>query len=939
MELDWTAYKVFDSNSGLPQNTVLAIGQDDFGFIFVGTERGLARYDGRAFEAVPLGESSEPVRAISNADHALWVGTDSGIWRLAEDMARPVHIAVPGVNRFLPSTDLMWVATTVGLWRCAYADVRSDRRCERIEATRELGIRSLLADGVDALWLGTNGQGLRRLVDLRGVPRLDDFHFDRDDGVPNNIVISLGTWRGDLWIGAGRGFARLRDDRLRVWSAASGLAPAMAFDFDAGEDGMSVAMRPGGIVRVDAADNWYSQRGANGLPDDNVQVLFRERHTRNLWIGTYGGGIAREERGRFAVLDQRRGLPDRAVVGLGLIEDQLWVGTPRGAVVWQDGAFVPLLPDAYADLHVRAALRTEGGERLIATDRGLLLQRSDGEVVEYTVDNSELPAVAANDLARTGGIVWVATSHGLARWTATEGLRGMRDADGLPDGAAIQAMASDSVERLVVATDKGVWRWQDGRFEPARDACVGRLAINDLSIDRERILIAARERLVAWTPGRGCSDVPNSPKGDGWTHIRHKPGGFAASNAQGLWLVDERGARLFGLDDGMPSRELARGNTLAIDASARVFVGTHLGVGALRDVQIEPNRPAPLRLWASLADGTPIASGTTLSRSEASVHFRYRLLNFDREHLHRYARQLSSIDSSIVRDASAAESDYVRLPAGSYQFRVWGADADGTESGPLTFSFTVAAPWWQRWPTLVAGAALLLAGGVLVGRLRTRALQRRAIELQEQVQLRTSELAEANQRLAQAALADPLTGLRNRRYLTQIQSDEEERATRRTRAGDRHADLVVVLLDLDHFKHINDQYGHPAGDAVLVATAQRLTGVARAGDAVLRWGGEEFLLLMRDSDRGALVEIAGRVLAAVHGDVEFGGRRIAVTASAGVVAFPVYRRPDAGLNEAIVIADGALYAAKRNGRDGAVAIHNDEQIWIKRPWIDSSSSS
>lgn len=126
---------------------------------------------------------------------------------------------------------------------------------------------------------------------------------------------------------------------------------------------------------------------------------------------------------------------------------------------------------------------------------------------------------------------------------------------------------------------------------------------------------------------------------------------------------------------------------------------------------------------------------------------------------------------------------------------------------------------------------------------------------------------------------------------------------------------------------------------MLQAAATRLTGVARAGDAVLRWGGEEFLMLLRDSDRKALAEIAQRVLAAVHGDVEFGGRRIGVYASAGVVAFPLYGGTEASLSDVIARADEALYAAKRAGRDGAMVVQDHENIWIKRPWTDNSSST
>ncbi len=948
-ELDWTAFRIFDSNAGLPQNTVLAIDQDAAGFVYVGTERGLARYDGRAFENVPLGDiGALPVGALaSGEDGALWIGTDgAGVWRSRGGAPEAVTSAAPRVHRLLAGPQEMWVASDSGLLRCPYVrgapggEAPAAAPCVLLEATRGIGIRSVLAAGEDALWIGTNGEGLRRLVDVRKAARLDDFHLDRDDGLPNSIVISLGAWRDDLWIGAGRGFARLRGEQLDVWSAANGLVSSMAFGFAADEQRLLVALRPGGLASIDAADRWRTLRGAHGLPEDNIQVLFRERIAGHLWIGTYGGGIAREEPGRFALFDQRRGLPDRAVVGLGLLDDRLWVGTANGAVVWRDGAFVPMLPPELGVRQVRAALRTPDGDLFVASDRGLLRLRDDNLLDQFTVDNSALPAVWANDLTYTdeGAVVWVATGHGLARWTPHSGLkRVVGDVDVPLADAGVSAFASDGRERFAVATSDGVWFRRGDDFAKAPDRCIAQLTINDMAFDGERVLIAAREGLISWTPGAGCSAVPDTPADNGWSHVRPRQGGLVASGVDGLWIVDGRGARRFGLEDGLPVRELARGNTLAVDRAGRIFAGTNLGVGALRDVAEAPTSPAPLQLSATLAGGATLEPGATLPLQSASVHFRYRLLSLDREHRHRYTHQLIGIDTA-PHQRSEAEVDYVRLPPGDYRFEVSAVDANGVRSKPLSLDFQVAAPWWQRWPALAGGGLALVLGGALLGRWRLRALKRRAALLQAQVAERTQELADANRRLSEAALTDPLTGLRNRRYLAQIEHDECERTRRRTRAGDAHADLIVVLLDLDHFKQINDNFGHPAGDAVLQAAAKRLAGVARAGDAVLRWGGEEFLMLLRDSDRRALTEIAHRVLAAVHGDVAFDGQQIGVHASAGIVAFPLYGRAEASLSDAIARADEALYAAKRAGRDGAMVVQNDETIWIKRPWTDNSSS-
>jgi diguanylate cyclase (GGDEF)-like protein len=191
-------------------------------------------------------------------------------------------------------------------------------------------------------------------------------------------------------------------------------------------------------------------------------------------------------------------------------------------------------------------------------------------------------------------------------------------------------------------------------------------------------------------------------------------------------------------------------------------------------------------------------------------------------------------------------------------------------------------------------------------------------------------LAEANRQLEHASLTDPQTGLWNRRYFAMEMQPEAERAMRRVLLGEHAADLVLLLIDIDHFKRINDTYGHALGDAVLVEFARRLNALVRSGDIALRWGGEEFLIALRDAERAAAPAFAARVRRAVNaapflvGTNAVDGQRIAITCSIGWAAFPFRcQAPHAQtLEQVIALADQALYRAKEGGRDcifGALA--------------------
>lgn len=181
------------------------------------------------------------------------------------------------------------------------------------------------------------------------------------------------------------------------------------------------------------------------------------------------------------------------------------------------------------------------------------------------------------------------------------------------------------------------------------------------------------------------------------------------------------------------------------------------------------------------------------------------------------------------------------------------------------------------------------------------------------------KLKEANSKLADQSIRDPLTGLLNRRSLHEYMQLKQ---------GERRASVNApmdgfVLLDIDFFKRINDDFGHAAGDAVLIAMAERLTKLVRGEDMVLRWGGEEFLLMIRGLDINDLMRFTERVLHAIS-DTPFiyNDKSIQVTASAGVINYPFSALSDQQLDwqKTLQLADNALYLSKVHGRNRAYGL-------------------
>jgi diguanylate cyclase (GGDEF)-like protein len=194
--------------------------------------------------------------------------------------------------------------------------------------------------------------------------------------------------------------------------------------------------------------------------------------------------------------------------------------------------------------------------------------------------------------------------------------------------------------------------------------------------------------------------------------------------------------------------------------------------------------------------------------------------------------------------------------------------------------------------------------------LRVIGLQQEVVRDREEIRQHLAQLAVLNRTLEQAAMTDPLTGLPNRRYALDRLA-QEWASSRRSRLP-----LACMVVDLDHFKQVNDTYGHDAGDQVLREVAVALRNALRATDVVCRIGGEEFVVICRDTDAASAVNCAERLRSKVAEHVtQVGDAQIRITVSIGV-AHGGPSVPD--VETLLKQADLATYESKRSGRNRVV---------------------
>jgi diguanylate cyclase (GGDEF)-like protein len=439
------------------------------------------------------------------------------------------------------------------------------------------------------------------------------------------------------------------------------------------------------------------------------------------------------------------------------------------------------------------------------------------------------------------------------------------------------------------------------------------------------------------------SDVVYGIRGD-------RQGRLWLSTTNGLSCFDPRTGQFtnYGTSDGLQAAEFNFGAWYQ-SASGELFFGGINGFNAFTPERLRQSTVAPPVVLTSVSVGHRPIAGPADQAKQVRLGYRDNVLAFDFAALdfsapqrNRFAYKLEGFDSDWIPLSGRRGVTYTNLRPGGYTFRLRAANSDGrwNEQGLSLGVQVAAAPWATGW----AYSAYMLSGiGLVFGLVR---MQRRKYEreaeyartLERRVQERTRELSErqvelerVNQELAQASITDSLTGLNNRRFVTEYLDKEVALLHRRyRRVGEGHPvqellDMAFVMVDLDHFKTINDSAGHAAGDAVLRQLKDLLKGACRTSDIIVRWGGDEFLIVARDLNSEGLAELAERVRTRVGQHVfEVGEERVVrTTCSIGFACYPFFREQLDALSweQVISVADRALYVAKENGRNAWVGFH------------------
>ncbi len=943
---------------GLPENTVCCILQSRDGYIWLGTAKGLVRFDGVRFKVLDkkgLKQLSKYFIRSLCEDHEsnLWVGTDSGLikyrngkFTLFTTREGLPHNIIKNVRQ--DSKKNIWICTDGGgLTR--FKDGHFFTYTTRDGLSSNF-IRCIYEDSQGNMWIGTRS-GLNRLAAGKFSP------YDKQDGQLSRLITFVFEDRaGNLWIGTNEGLKKLNNGKLTSYTTRHGLPDGTVLDICQDRAGNLWIGTGAGLSRM-KGEAFTTFTSGDGLSDNVVCSVLEDREG-SLWIGTLMGGLNRLKDVSFTTYTTREGLKNDMVRCIA--EDTsgcLWIGTSNGLNCLKNGVFTAYTINADNKLsanYIASILRDRTGNLWLGTKHGLYRWKS-GIFSTFARGEEWAGKTISSIIEDKNRRLWVGTlGSGLKQFNfkgkKTSKCTTYTIQEGLSNNH-VTCIHEDSKGHFWIGTRKGLNHWQKGKFTHyTTDQGLAHNEVNCIYEDAEGILwIGTRNgptRLKngTFTPYHSHEDFLNN---DIFVILEDNSEHLWMSSNKGIFRVSkkemnaaaENGNKkihtsVFDEADGMKS-QICNGGTQPAgwkSKDGKLCFPTVKGVVMVDpdNLVINPHRP-PVLMEEIIVDGKEFDALTGQRQDKAifspgvkNLEFHYTALSYLRPEKVYFKYQLKGYDEHWVEAGTRRTAYYTNLYPGDYTFRVIACNNDGLwNKEGASFDFYLRPYFYQTTWFFVLCALLIVVSGFGFYTRRIRALKKHKKELEALVNERTRQLkianrklSETNQELKRLASLDGLTGIYNYRWFSEFLEMEWKRAIR------SHKPITIILMDVDFFKLYNDTYGHQAGDDCLREIARKLKEECRRpGDVVARYGGDEFIVLLSNTPSTAAADIAERLWkSALQLKIPHETSRVSeyVTVSLGcTTGVPTQKDEPAWL---IKIADNALYESKKSNRN-CVTIH------------------
>jgi len=968
--------------NSLSNNNTFSLVESQDGLIWIGTDPGgLNVYDPETgnFTLYLHDENNSHSLAddsvwslLEDQDGDIWAGTRNGLSRLDRetglfanylpDTEDPRSLAAPVVYRiYQDRSGTIWVGTNRGLQR--YDPETDDFTTFSHDDNIPTSISSdnvwaMLEDSYGNFWIGTRRNGGLNLFDREKGTFTAYQHSPynsksiSDDNIWNIYEDSF----GNLWVLTADGGLNLFDHENKKFTSfqnnpndASTISNNDVFWMTEDRSGVLwITYRYGG---VDKLYHGLSQFGlyrsipenSNTLNANEIYSIYAEENDV-VWIGTFGGGLNRFDRKTGEMTFYMNDPDDPSSISRNKV---YYIHPGENATLW--------LAIYGGGLN---RLNTGTGKFTIYTDTP---ETPYGVKIKYptTIEDAE------------DGKLWVGTlGFGLLLFNPENGeiekeyeaISG--DPESMSEGT-VYDIASDSDGNLWIATARGGLEFFDIKTETfthhlniaEEENCILSNTVHALYWDEENQII--------WAATAGGLSGFNTSTGK-WGNYTKEDGlpsdtlvGIQPSEGA-LWISTTKGITRFERKTGTfynyYTQDGLQGDQFQIACShlgpdGEIFFGGSNGLTFFHPKDLSQNTYSPPVVFTQFfLDDLPVPIGSeTLPKpiektTEIKLNYdqnvfsiQFAALSYQLSFKNLYSYKLDGFDENWSPASTSRGARYTNISPGTYTFMVRAANNDGIwNKTPAELTIRILPPWWGTWWFRLLAFLVLIVFVVGIVQLRLHSIRSINRELEKRVDTRTKELQNAKNalhqlndelenkldevtslqgKLKEQAIRDALTGLYNRHYLASIFDVEIARAER-----NKHP-IVFMLLDLDHFKNINDTYGHAAGDKALKAVGDLMLSQVRSNDFPFRYGGEEFMIVMPEitlDNAKRRAEEFRTMLNTIK--LEHEGRVFEVRTSIGLAVYPLHGE---SFEKILLVVDDALYQAKHLGRDRVVVYAED----------------
>ena len=810
----------WQTDEGLPQNPVWAIAQTTDGYLWVGTQQGLVRFDGMRFVAIDEKAPAELKHGwisvlCAGRDGTLWIGSDNaGLWRFNDAVLTHFTEAegLPGkrIRCLLEARDgALWIGTETGLarYREGKFTTFTDKNglganwvralCEdahgNIGAATARGLSSINAEGaISTMNFGTNttANSLKgACVDHRGriwvcsnegVTCADESgpkFYSGNEGLPSPIATVLFHGRQEgVWVGTYNGVACIQDGKVTAKPLnEAGFGDLINTVFEDREDNLWIGARDG-LYRVTAA-RFSTITVEDGLAYNNVMSVLEDK-SGSMWFGTWGGGLNELRGDKLMVYGSTNGLTHDKVLGLHEGRDgSLWIGMDHGGGLnrikgGRTNSFVK--QPGLIDAAIRVIHEDREGSLWIGATGGLNLYRK-GKFSTFNASKGLAGNIVLAILEDSSGTIWIGTDDGLSHWNGGKFVN-YRTAEGLSHNM-VEAIYEDSDGSLWIGTRNGLNRFQNGKFQTytSRQGLFSDEVYEILEDDfgyfwmscRTGIFRVRKEEFNSLDRGLIKSLTCTAfGKSDGLPTVQcngvAKPSGWKSRDGR-LWFATIRGA---------------------VAVESRIKTNEKPPPVAIEEVIVDRKIIQPALLFRDTATGglvgptkvraresrEELAMEISPGRGELEIH--YTALSLQSPEKNRFKYKLEGVDSDWIDGGTRHEAFYANVGPGNYRFQVTACNNDGVWSENGASMALVFLPHY--WQTPGFKLALLAAlGAVLAAWYRSRVARLREIETLR-IQIAADLHDDVGARLTKVAMVTELvdretaTGDRNKGQIQNI---------------------------------------------------------------------------------------------------------------------------------------------------------------------------